>query len=229
MEYRRYHTAHMATETPEEKQKRLESQKLSRQARSDKLERTRHGGAKSDVELANGFREIGVDFLSTPRDQVFQVAKQQLEGKRIMSVSEQGLAFLEENFDFVAVKDEYGTKLFHFTQGEDEDMNLFTVVAEKSGQKRKIVKEVYEALTETIYEGLKEDRRVRLPGIAIVRIKYRPATEKRKGTNPFNGQPMTFKAKAAANKVKINPVKDLRVFVDKKIEVVAPKKKKSKK
>lgn len=124
------------------------------------------------------------------------------------------------------VEDSEGRILLHFRQRGDEEMNLLSVVAAKAGQKRSAAKTFYEALVEVIQDGLQEDRRVRLPGLGIVKVKFSPAKPKRKGVNPFNGEKMTFKAKPACNKVKFTVAKDLRQFVDKKIKVVAPKKKK---
>lgn len=103
-------------------------------------------------------------------------------------------------------------------------MNIRAAIAEASGQKPKVVKQVYESLVDVVQENLKSDRRVRLPGLGILSIKFKPARPKRKGMNPFTKEMTTFKAKPASNKLKFRPAKDLKVFAD-KLPKVEPKKK----
>jgi DNA-binding protein HU-beta len=218
----------VASETPRQRRRRLKAQQATIQERTAKLERTRHGGAHDDVALANSFREIGINYLNLPREQAFKIVPERLEGKRVSSFSAKALDFLIENFNVERVDDSEGRSLLHFKpqqQGE-EPMNLFSVLSEASGQPRKICREVYEGLVTTVQKELKENRRIRLPGLAIVRVKYSPAKPKRKGINPFTGEKAIFKAKSETNKIRVTPVKDLKVFAAKKIPVVAPRKKK---
>jgi nucleoid DNA-binding protein len=49
-----------------------------------------------------------------------------------------------------------------------------------------------------------------LPGLLKVKVNRKPATRARKGTNPFTGEEMMFKAKPARNVVKIQPLKALK-------------------
>jgi len=49
-----------------------------------------------------------------------------------------------------------------------------------------------------------------LPGLLKVMVVRKPATEARKGINPFTGQETIFKAKPARNVVKIRPLKGLK-------------------
>lgn len=104
-------------------------------------------------------------------------------------------------------------------------MSIISSIAERSEQKRSVVKKVYAALIEVITHDLKKERRVRLPDLGIVGIKFRPARAKRKGINPFTKKETTFKARPASNKLKFRFAKGLRLFVE-KLEVVEPKKKK---
>ena len=52
-----------------------------------------------------------------------------------------------------------------------------------------------------------------VPGLLKVMVVRKPATEARKGINPFTGQETTFKAKPARNVVKIRPLKGLKDMV----------------
>jgi nucleoid DNA-binding protein len=42
---------------------------------------------------------------------------------------------------------------------------------------------------------------------------HKPASKARKGTNPFTGEEMMFKAKPARNVVKVLPLKNLKAMV----------------
>ena len=106
-------------------------------------------------------------------------------------------------------------------------LNIRKAIAEKSEQKPKVVREVYDALVDVVQDTLKSDRRVRLPGLGIVSIKFKPARPKRKGKNPFTGEMTTFKANPASNKLKFRPAKELKNFVD-RLPKVEPKKKRKK-
>ncbi|HEV8067769.1 MAG TPA: HU family DNA-binding protein [Planctomycetaceae bacterium] len=52
-----------------------------------------------------------------------------------------------------------------------------------------------------------------VPGLLKVMVVRKPATEARKGINPFTGQETMFKAKPARNVVKIRPLKGLKDMV----------------
>jgi len=52
-----------------------------------------------------------------------------------------------------------------------------------------------------------------LPGLLKITVQHKPATKARKGTNPFTGEEMMFKAKPARNVVKIRPLKALKEMV----------------
>lgn len=219
----------VAQEDERGKSRRIEGNKLHKADRQAKLERTRYGGAKDDVYLTNMFRQFGIDYLSTPKDQVYELLRAKIEGKKL-SITDAALDFLKEHYgDQIQAEIDFNAKvLIKFQEvkiKKGEEMNLFTEVAEKSGQSRKIVKSVYEALCSRIRVNLKNERRIRLPELGILKISFRAAKEKRKGRNPFNGKIMTFKAKPASNKLRFTPVKDMKEYVKEKIEVVAPKKK----
>ena len=72
---------------------------------------------------------------------------------------------------------------------------------------KKEVKGVLETLASIGYKELKKSGVFLLPGFAKFVVIKKPATKARKGTNPFTGEPMTFKAKPARKIVRARPVK----------------------
>lgn len=52
-----------------------------------------------------------------------------------------------------------------------------------------------------------------MPGLFKCQVIHKPATKARKGTNPFTGEEMMFKAKPARNVVKIRALKKLKEMV----------------
>jgi nucleoid DNA-binding protein len=69
------------------------------------------------------------------------------------------------------------------------------------------VKGVLESLATTAYKELKKSGAFVVPGLAKFVVVKKPATKARKGTNPFTGEAMTFKAKPARKIVRARPVK----------------------
>jgi nucleoid DNA-binding protein len=51
-----------------------------------------------------------------------------------------------------------------------------------------------------------------IPGLMKIKTIHKPATRARKGTNPFTGEEMMFKAKPARNVVKVLPLKNLKAM-----------------
>src|SRR5512137_1723953 len=84
---------------------------------------------------------------------------------------------------------------------------LIEKIAEQSELTKKDVKNVFEALTEIGYKELKKAGVFLVPGFAKFVVIKKPATKARKGTNPFTGEPMMFKAKPARKIVRARPVK----------------------
>ena len=79
---------------------------------------------------------------------------------------------------------------------------LIEKIATETEISKKEVKGVLETLASVGYKELKKSGVFLLPGFA-----KKPATKARKGTNPFTGEPMTFKAKPARKIVRARPVK----------------------
>jgi nucleoid DNA-binding protein len=86
---------------------------------------------------------------------------------------------------------------------------LIQAIADAAGEdvSKKHVKSVLEALTNIGHKQLKKSGVFTLPGFAKFRVVKKPATKARKGTNPFTGEPMIFKAKPASKSVRARPVK----------------------
>ena len=86
---------------------------------------------------------------------------------------------------------------------------LIQKIAELHADKltRKDVKGVIESLADVGYKELKKAGAFLLPGFAKFVVIKKPATKARAGTNPFNGEPMMFKAKPARKIVRARPVK----------------------
>ncbi len=84
---------------------------------------------------------------------------------------------------------------------------LIEKVAAETELSKKDVKGVMESLTTIGYKELKKSGVFLLPGFAKFVVVKKPATKARKGTNPFTGEPMTFKAKPARKIVRARPVK----------------------
>jgi nucleoid DNA-binding protein len=84
---------------------------------------------------------------------------------------------------------------------------LVEQISTKTELAKKDVKGIFEQLAEIGYKELKKNGVFVVPGFAKFVVIKKPATKARKGTNPFNGEPMTFKAKPARKIVRARPVK----------------------
>jgi len=80
---------------------------------------------------------------------------------------------------------------------------------------KKEVARILEALAKLIEKniGKRGPGVFNLPGLLKVTVVHKPATEARKGINPFTGEETIFKAKPARNVVKIRPLKGLKDMV----------------
>lgn len=88
-------------------------------------------------------------------------------------------------------------------------------IAERTGLSQKSVNMIFVSLKSLIHRDLKPGGPgiVTIPGLVTIKLARKPMTKARKGTNPFTGEPMLFKAKAAQNIVKITPLKKLKDMV----------------
>lgn len=90
---------------------------------------------------------------------------------------------------------------------------LVAKIADLRELAKKDVKAMIEALTEVGYKELKKNGVFVVPGFAKFIVVKKPATKARKGTNPFTGQEMMFKAKPARKIVRARPVKAAKMAV----------------
>ncbi len=89
---------------------------------------------------------------------------------------------------------------------------VFSPIAEATGLSKRDVSNVFDALSDQIKKavGSRGPKTFTIHGIAKIVVQHKPATKERQGTNPFTGEPTTFKAKPARNVVKIRPLKKLK-------------------
>ncbi len=92
---------------------------------------------------------------------------------------------------------------------------IFGALAEKTGLKKSDIASVFAAMSEAIAKdlGKKGSGIFVVPGLLKLKVVRKPATKEKQGVNPFNGQPMTIKAKPARNVIKAVPLKALKDLV----------------
>jgi nucleoid DNA-binding protein len=92
---------------------------------------------------------------------------------------------------------------------------IVNVLAEAAELTRKDVNVMFDVLSCVIKTDLGKSGPgvFTVPGLMKIRVIKKPATKARKGTNPFTGEPMTFKAKPARNIVRIRPLTALKSMV----------------
>ncbi len=90
---------------------------------------------------------------------------------------------------------------------------IFSAIAEKTELAKRDVAAVFEELQPIIKKSLKSNGMFTMPGLCKMVVKKKPATKARKGTNPFTGEEMMFKAKPASKAVRIRPLKNLKEMV----------------
>ncbi len=95
------------------------------------------------------------------------------------------------------------------TQNGSTDDEIATDREDRCGKRNR--KEGRKGCVETLatvgYKELKKTGIFLVPGFAKFVVIKKPATKARAGTNPFTGEPMTFKAKPARKIVRARPVK----------------------
>ncbi|MEO1574262.1 MAG: HU family DNA-binding protein [Pseudomonadota bacterium] len=92
---------------------------------------------------------------------------------------------------------------------------ILAFISEDTGLTRKEVTSVFDSLNTIIKKSL--GRRgpgvFTMPGLLKIKKVTKPATKARKGTNPFTGEEMMFKAKPARKAVKVLALKNLKEMV----------------
>lgn len=88
----------------------------------------------------------------------------------------------------------------------------FQYIAEATELSKKEISGVFDALNNLVHRHIKKAAagEFTVPGLMKLIVKSKPATKARKGTNPFTGEEMTFKAKPARRIVKVRTLKKLK-------------------
>jgi nucleoid DNA-binding protein len=80
-------------------------------------------------------------------------------------------------------------------------------IATATEMSKRDVKNIMDTLVDVGHKELKKNGIFLVPGFAKFVVVKKPATKARKGTNPFTGEEMMFKAKPARKIVRARPVK----------------------
>ncbi|NIA26850.1 MAG: DNA-binding protein [Desulfobulbaceae bacterium] len=93
---------------------------------------------------------------------------------------------------------------------------IYANIVDDTGLARKDVAAVFDSLNGQIKKSLGGrggPGMFSIPGLLKMRVVKKPAKKARKGTNPFTGEEMMFKAKPASKVVKISALKGLKDMV----------------
>jgi nucleoid DNA-binding protein len=93
---------------------------------------------------------------------------------------------------------------------------IYAKIVDDTGLTRKDVAAVFDSLNGQIKKSLggrNETSMNSIPGLLKMRVVKKPARKARKGTNPFTGEEMMFKAKPASKVVKVAALKGLKDMV----------------
>lgn len=107
-----------------------------------------------------------------------------------------------------------GPKNFEKVSKVRTKSQILATLSEQTGLSKKEVGSIFETLGTLIGHDLtKGPGTFTVPGLMKVTVTKKPATKARKGTNPFTGEEMMFKAKPARNVVKVRALKGLKDMV----------------
>lgn len=92
---------------------------------------------------------------------------------------------------------------------------IYSQLSAKTDLSKREIGDVFDALNGLVKKnvGRRGPGVFTLPGLMKIKVVKKPATKSRKGTNPFTGEPMTFKAKPARKAVKVQPLKGLKDMI----------------
>ena len=93
--------------------------------------------------------------------------------------------------------------------------DVYSELAEANDMTRKEVGAFFDSMAGLLKKdlGKRGPGVFNVPGLMKVRVVRKPATKARRGTNPFTGEEMMFKAKPARNVVKVTALKNLKEMV----------------
>ena len=89
---------------------------------------------------------------------------------------------------------------------------IYATLAEATGLTKQQVGGLFDELAKLIGKNLGNDGpgSFAIPGLLNIKVVRKPATEERKGINPFTKEEITIKAKPAKNVVKVTALKGLK-------------------
>lgn len=87
---------------------------------------------------------------------------------------------------------------------------LVEAIANQSGLEKKQVTAVLDTLNDVIYNELKAQHEVVIPGLLKLTAVTKPAVPEREGINPFTKEKTMFKAKPERKVIKPRPLKALK-------------------
>ena len=92
---------------------------------------------------------------------------------------------------------------------------ILVALSEATGLTKQQVGGLFDELSKLIGKNLGNDGpgTFAIPGLLNIKVVRKPATEERKGINPFTKQEMIIKAKPAKNVVKLVALKGLKTMV----------------
>jgi DNA-binding protein HU-beta len=91
---------------------------------------------------------------------------------------------------------------------------ILATISKDTELTKKQVGAVFDSLAAVIKKSLRSHGIFTHPGLMKMKVVKKPATKAREGINPFNGEKIMFKAKAASKKVRIAALKSLKEFVN---------------
>lgn len=83
-------------------------------------------------------------------------------------------------------------------------------IAKQSGLEKKQVNAVLESMNGVVYQELKSQHEVVIPGLLKLTAVTKPAVPAREGINPFTKEKTMFKARPARKVIKPRPLKALK-------------------
>ena len=92
---------------------------------------------------------------------------------------------------------------------------ILVALSEATGLDKQQVGSLFDELSKLIGKNLGNDGpgTFAIPGLLNIKVVRKPATEERKGINPFTKEEMVIKAKPAKNVVKVSALKGLKDLV----------------
>lgn len=234
-------TDHMHVVKKESKEAKAQRRSSQKKFKEDRKEKRRLRDKKEKLyrlRLQNLCTELGVGYDES--GYTATAIRERWENKRavdLITLSEEAREFLRETFPFHIRKDNWDVDRIHFdpvdlTEKEADAPNAppsrtLLALTKLAKQPYSVVESVYSALVNLARQQLTKHRKFRLPGLARLSVRYRPALPARKGMNPWKKVVVSMPASPAQNRLRAKPDRELREWAEKYIPVVPPAKKKT--